>query len=117
MTTLRRQLRRFTAGGILLREVRAIRQELAGLRATGERIAAALEAANAHAWPQRIQPNPDLPAVEVTYADTDYLQEVADIEMHLTRAKGLPPTEEEILAEYERRQDTRVVESFGGDLP
>jgi hypothetical protein len=115
MTSLRSKLRRFTAGGILLREVRAMRQELQGLREVGTRIALALEAYNAHTWPQQVQPNPDLPAVEVTYVDTEYQIELMDIEARLTSARGAPPSDEEVLAEYVRRHpDSDVALELGG---
>lgn len=108
MKTVTQQLRRFTARGILLREVRAIRQELG-------RIATAFEQYNAHQWPQQVQPDPDQPPVEVSYVDTDYQREMVDIEMRLTQAKGVPPTDEEILAEFIRRYpDSNIAQELGG---
>lgn len=80
-----------------------MRAELQGLRQVGERIAAALELANAHQWPQILQPSPDVPPVEVTYVDNDYQVEMMDIEARLTAARGAPPSEEEIFAEFVRR--------------
>lgn len=100
---LTRGLRRITATGRLWSEVRSLRRELAGLREGVDRIAAALEQYNAHQWPQQVQPTDDLPAVEVTYADEPQQQEFMDIELRLTAALGMPPTEDMILEEYHKR--------------
>ena len=96
MPSLAQRLRRLARTGLLLREVRGVRKELS-------RIAAALETYNQHQWPQHIQPDPDLPAVEVSYVDAEHQLELMDIETRLTAARGQPPTEEEILQEYLRR--------------
>lgn len=97
-------LRRIVRGTMLLRELRGFRQELQGLRAAVERIAHALEERNAHDFPVRLQPDPDVPAVEVSYVDTAEQQELLDIEMGLTVARGMPPSEEDVLQEFERRR-------------
>lgn len=89
-------VRRMTRGGLLLREVRGVRRELA-------RIATALETYNAHQWSQQIQGDPAVPPVEVTYVDTQVQAEFLEIELGLTQAKGTPPTEDQILAEWFRR--------------
>ena len=104
-------LKRFAAGGILLREVRAIRQELMALRAGLDRVAGALEASNAHQWPQLIQPNPALPPVTVSHVDTQEQLEWLDIEERLVASMGRLPSEEEMMAEWERRHAT----ASGGD--
>lgn len=68
-----------------------------------ERIATALEQHNAHLWPQVIQPNPELPAVEVTYASDVQMQELMQIELDLLSTTGRMPTEDEVQLEYDRR--------------
>lgn len=107
-------LRRLAGGGLLLLEVRGMRRELAELRAVGERIAAALEAYNAHAWPQMVQPISEVPAVEVEYVTNQQQAEFMEIESRLTLAKGLPPTEDEIIAEYNRLHD---LDAFSDPAP
>jgi hypothetical protein len=96
MASVRQRLRQVIKGGLLLRELRGVHRQLA-------RIADALETYNAHQWPQQIQPDPDQPGVEVSYVDTLFQQELVDIEMRLTAAVGIPPSEDQILAEYVRR--------------
>lgn len=114
LLSIRARLRRLTRMGLLLREVRSLHQELAGVHAVGERIAAALEASNAHQWPQQLSATPDQPPVEVTYVNNAYQEEVMDIETRLTAARGAPPSEEEILAEFVRRHpDSDVALEFG----
>ena len=98
-------LKRLTSGGFLLLEIRKLRKDLGGLRAAGERIAAALEAFNAQQWPQPAAPSTDSPSVSVTFVDTLSQLEFMDIEMRLTQARGMPPTDEEILQEYDRRHE------------
>lgn len=89
-------LRRFIGAGMLLREIRSLRK-------AAERIATALELANAHNYPQVLQASDVALPTEVTYVDEDHQRELMDIELRLTRASGAPPTEDEILSEYERR--------------
>lgn len=99
-------LKRLAGGGLLLLEMRGIRKELEGLKTEVGRIASALELANAHHWPQTTQPDPGVPAIDITYIDDQTQAEFMDIELRLTAARGAPPTEEEILREFElRRQD------------
>lgn len=93
-------LRRFVGAGLLLREVRR-------LRTAAERIAAALELRNAHDFPQ-IVAAPDHRETEVTFIDARHQATLMDIEMRLTAAKGIPPTEDEILALYELEQGGAV---------
>lgn len=81
---------------LLLPELRLIRLSCQGIQA-------ALEYRNAQEWGQMVQPNPDVPAVEVSYVNDEHAAAIMDIELRLTAASGAPPTEEEILAEYERR--------------
>lgn len=101
-------LKRLAGGGLLLLEVRGLRREAAQLRMGVERIAAALEAYNAHQWPQHTPATEETPSVEVTYADDQRTQDMMDVEMSLTQARGIPPTEDEILEEYERRLSLRA---------
>src|SRR5258708_2669741 len=102
MTTLRQSLRRFTATGILLREVRAMRQELTLLTAAVTHIRQELQRRNDHEYGAVLQPNPELPPVTVTYADDLYGVRISDITARLTQAKGMPPSEEEAFDEYLR---------------
>lgn len=100
-------LKRLAGGGLLLLELRGMRRELADLKVALSRIATALEERNAHEWPQQV-PQGDLPAVEVSYADDVVSQEMMQVELDLTNAKGMPPSEDEILLEYERRKGIRT---------
>lgn len=114
--TMRTKLRRMVTGGLLLREVRSLRQEMQGIHAALLQVVLLLEERNAHEYPRVQQPNPNIPAVEIAYVDNDYQLEMVDIEARLTLARGLPPTEEEILAEYIRRHpdgDIALNESGG----
>ena len=90
------RLRRLARIGVLLREVKGIRQEL-------RRVADAMELANAHTWPQPVPADPALPVTEISYVSTAYQAELMEIESGLTLAKGVPPNEDEIVAEYHRR--------------
>jgi len=92
-------LKRLQAGGILLRELRGIRQAL-------ERLADVQEATFAAAHPTtpsqaRAPDAPEQDPVWVTTVDSQLAADLADIELRLTGAKGMPPTEDEILAAYE----------------
>lgn len=104
-------LKRLAGGGLLLLELRGLRAEVQTLASAVSRIAAALEARNAHEWPQQIQGDPSLPAVEVTYVQDEQRAEFMEIELQLTRARGTPATEEEIFAEWERRHGVRGAEA------
>jgi len=86
-------LRRLASVGLALRELRR-------LRTAAERIATALELQNAHAYPQLVV-SPDDRETEVTYVDAEHQATLMEIEMRLTAAKGIPPTEDEILAMWE----------------
>ena len=86
-------LRRFVGAGLLLREIRSLRR-------SAERIAGALELQNAHAYPQVVSAAGDR-ETEVTFVDEAHQAALMDIEMRLTAAKGIPPTEDEILAMWE----------------
>jgi hypothetical protein len=107
MATIRQRMRRVLKGGLLLRELKGVRSELA-------RIAAALETYNAHQWPQSIQPDPSIPAVEVSYVDTQVQAELLEIELRLTSATGQAPTEDEVVAEYVRRYPDSDLATRGG---
>lgn len=77
--------------GVMLREVRKVRLAL-------ERIAVTLEH-NAGAAAV-VQPSAEHDAVSIGEVDPQLAAEFADIELGLTHAKGIPPTEDEILAAY-----------------
>ena len=95
--------KRLARGGFLLRELRGLRTDVAGLRAASERIATAMEVQNAHHWPARSAPVEG--SLAITYVETEQQAELMDIETRLTTARGIPPTEEEVLEEYQRRQE------------
>lgn len=96
-------LKKLAEGVALLVEVRALKTEVVGLREAVARIAAALERRNDHDYPTVMVARPGEPAVEVSYVNAEEQVELIDIELRLTAARGMPPTEEEILVEYERR--------------
>lgn len=87
----------------LLPELTLLRQELQGINQTLLMIAGALDYRNAQDYGITIQPTPGVPAVDIAYVNDGYQAEIMDIELRLTGASGAPPTEDEILAEYERR--------------
>lgn len=93
------RLKAVADGSLILLELRAVRQELAGLRAATDSIASTLA--------RLVPPAPDPAQMEsgltIAYVDSAYQAEVMDIELRLTRARGVPPTEDEVLEEYERR--------------
>ena len=97
-------LKRLAGGGLLLLELRGMRLEIAKLAAAQERTAQVLEAWLAHQYPQKVQADPSLPPVEVTYVDRDEQALLMDCELGLTRALGRLPTEDEVLAEFDRRR-------------
>ena len=101
-------LKRLAGGGLLLLEIRGLRREVAGLREGVERIAQAFELMNAHQWPQQIQADPSVPATEVSFVSNEFQAELMEIETGLTYAKGVPPNEDEVLAEYHRRHPSEV---------
>lgn len=70
------------------------------MRLALESIAGALQ----RAFPVEASVQPSTgPAVEITYVSEEGQAEWMEIELGLTRATGRPPTEEEVLVEYERR--------------
>lgn len=90
--------------GLLIRELRRLRQTVLKLDAAVTRIAEALEAHNTHTGVTTTAPAEAAPApLEITYVTTESQEEFMDIEMRLTNARGTPPTEEEVLQEYVRR--------------
>ena len=98
-------LKRWAVGGILLREVRGLRQEVMGLTLQVARIADVLE----RQAPAVAVADPTAVGVEITFADDMLVQTWAQIELDLPRATGQFPTEAQVLQEYERR--------MGGTLP
>lgn len=103
MARITQRLRRFLTARLLFREIRGMRKDLSRLSQQVERIATALELRNAHEWPQEVAGAEGQPGVEVSYADTQLQQEMVDIESRLTAARGLPPTEDEVVQEFLRR--------------
>lgn len=103
MPRLTQRLKRFLTARFLYREIRGMRKDLSRVSSQLERIAAALELRNAHEWPQQAAGAQGQAPIEVSYVDTDLQQEMVDIESRLTAARGLPPTEDEIVAEFVRR--------------
>jgi len=89
---------------LLLPELQLLRQDLQQINTTLAQIAGALDYRNAQEYGVQVQPDPAVPAVEIAYVRDDYQAEIMDIELRLTQASGAPPTEEEILQEYERRR-------------
>lgn len=95
-SAVRKGLRKLQAGGILLRELRAIRAALERANELKE-IELAVQGVTTHAPAEGADP-----AVLITEVDTQLAAEMAGIELTLTGTLGQPPTEEQILAEYER---------------
>lgn len=91
-------LKRLAGGGLFLRELRSIRLELG-------RIATALELSNAHHWPQQASSTPaeDLEPTTISYVNNAEQAELAEIELAMTRRMGIPPSEDEVMAEFNRR--------------
>lgn len=85
-----------TLGALLLPELKLLRMACEGIQA-------ALDYRNAQEYGEVRQVNPALPAIEVSYVNDEYQAAIMDIELRLTQASGQPPSEDEILAEYERR--------------
>ena len=103
LTLMFEAIRTFTTGRRVLRELRTTQHELHLLRVGVERLADTLA---------RLVPVPTPMVssdVDVSYADIQSQAEFVDIETRLTTARGLPPTEDEILAEFERRHATETV--------
>lgn len=98
MRTLARLL-----AALLIPELTLLRQDLQSINATLQLIGSTLDYKNAQDYGVTIQPTPGVPAVEVNYINDSYQAEIMDIELRLTGASGSPPTEEEVLVEYERR--------------
>lgn len=97
-------LKRLAGGGLLLLELRGLRAEVKALSSSVHRIADALEARNAHEWPQHIQvPGAAVPSVEVSYVRDETVAEFMQIELDLTAATGQAPSEEMVMDEWNRR--------------
>jgi hypothetical protein len=77
--------------------------ELRLLRLACEGILAALDYRNVQDYGITHAPQPGVPVVEVTYVNDAHQAAIMDVELRLTAALGAPPTEDEILAEYEKR--------------
>lgn len=98
MRTLARLL-----AALLIPELTLLRKDLQAINQTLASITGALDYRNAQEYGLTVQPDPNRPAVEVHFVNDNYQAEIMDIELRLTGASGAPPTEDEILAEYEKR--------------
>ena len=83
--------------------------EISRLRLATERIAAALEdlAADRGATGRSRhvqQADPTQPPVEISYVDEAMQLELEEITTRLEAVRGMPPSEEEIMAEWDRRR-------------
>lgn len=106
---MRKGLRRWAAGGILLRELRGIRFELKRLADLQERLLA-LQYPQAPMGAEQVGPSQLAEdPVRVSYVTDVQSAEFAEIELGLTRALGQPPDEDQIMAEYERRHGRQDV--------
>ena len=91
----------------MLREVRGLRKDLRSIAQSLAQIASELHYRN-----QMEHPRPDPaalesgPLVEVSFSDPREVVEMMDIELSLTQARGMPPSEDEIMQEYARRHGT-----------
>lgn len=96
MAKWRDDLRRLLGGRMLLRgvylELKGLRQEVARLAATLERV-----------YPPPPARDPSQPEVEITHVDSRVQEEFMDIELRLTTALGQPPSERQVLEEYQQR--------------
>lgn len=97
-------LKRLAGGGLLLLEVRGLRKEVARLADAQERLADVMTSFYARQYPTQVQPDPNAPPVEVSYVNETHQRLLMDVELRLTQAKGQPPTEDEIMAEFDRLQ-------------
>lgn len=97
-------LKRLAGGGMLLLELRGTRKELARLAEAQEQTNHLL-ARLVQVWAplQQAVSLGEAPSVEVTYVNEVQQRTLMEIELGLTGATGQPPTEEEVLAEYDRR--------------
>jgi hypothetical protein len=95
-------LKRLAGGGMLLMELRGVRKELARLADTQEALLGILHQWYAQQYPISLQPDPTQPAVEIAHVNDEDQRLFMDVELRLTAAKGQPPTEDEILAEFDR---------------
>lgn len=112
-------------GILAYREVRRLRRDLQGVTGQLTRIADLLEAqyrleygdpvqetrqAHQTATDEAVYGEPNV------YVNTQEAQALLEVELRLTRAKGVPPTEEEVLEAYHRDQ-IRVLEQIAGSPP
>lgn len=96
----------------LSKDIHQLKAELIGLRSACERIAEGIEAANRLSGASDPLPrDPAAPVVDITYVDNQVAGEFMDIELRLTQARGMVPTEDEILQEFERRHVGAGVET------
>jgi hypothetical protein len=102
-------LKRLAGDGWLLLELQGLRKSVEQLQQSVERIADAMELANTHAFPHQAAAAP-IAGVEPTtveFVDSRVQEAYAEIELGLTAVRGIPPSEDEIVAEFERRYPER----------
>lgn len=95
-------LKRLAGGGLLLLELRGLRAEVARLATAQERLTEVMAAFFDRQYPTQVQPDPSIPSVEISYVNVEHQRILMEVELRLTQARGQPPTEDEILAEFDR---------------
>lgn len=96
--------KRVVRAGWIVRELRELNRNL-------DRIAKALELRNIHDYGVTVRVEQDgqtLRETEIIFADEAKGQELAEIEMQLTRATGQPPSEDAVICEWERRREASM---------
>jgi hypothetical protein len=91
---------------LLFRPLRALTLEVRGVKEAVERLVELEEYTTARRWPRptAVTGVEGVPVVDITYATDQDQAELAEIELRLTAATGQPPTEDEIVAEFDRRR-------------
>lgn len=107
-----KQLQALLDGSGLLRQLNDLKAEVEGLRLEVHQLTMTLARGVDHLTGVGNVPTPGEdteagPPVEISYVDPAFQQEYVDIEQRLTYVTGAPPTEEEILAEWERTREER----------
>jgi hypothetical protein len=101
---LGRWSKRVIRAGWLVRELRGINRNLG-------RIASALELRNAHDYGLQVrvqQEGQTLRETEIVFVNEAKTEELAEIELQLTRATGQPPSEDAVICEWERRREASM---------
>ena len=90
---------------MLTNEVYGVRLALTRLAELEEKRLEVEEYAVGRKWPRpaaTLAEAAEVPVVDITYTTDQDQVELAEIELRLTAARGMPPTEDEIVAEYDR---------------